>query len=157
MTEPHPINGLSREAEEQEALQLESQLNAVFEEYAQTSLQGVGKECDALIALGLMKEEDKVGLIASREQQYRGFDSRHKLAEVLNNFRLWLPGGYYRQLLEEKKQKNVDDPETLDDIQRRSQIIEDIDRIITQGNYSDISLEQNTWQLFAVYLKMVDR
>ncbi len=124
------------EAEKQQFI---ASINREFDEFTERAYEGIQNYCEEMQrrGLGSTRADD---LIAKRKAKYDSLDLNGRIIELVNNFFLWWPNGYYRALLEErKKDKSSDDRILIDE-----KMIADLDEIINTGGYeSVVDLVQN--------------
>ena len=85
--------------------------------------------------LGEMSLEEGQAKIKHREQEFLALNPIQRIARVLNNFRFWLPGSWYRELHESEKAHG----EMNQDVAvKKEQLMEDIDQLVRQKGYESI-------------------
>lgn len=113
--------------------ELQPRLNAEFEEYKEMQLAGIRKEYEELIKIDMMHLDELEPKLEERQRELQALDIYEQIAKMVNNFYFWFPGGYYRQLLQErKKKKDVDQNKIIAD----ERLIQDVDDIIRERGYA---------------------
>jgi len=158
------FEGLIQESEKDKMFH--NAMDQEWVQYKESFLEGYFKEISQLSK----HFPDPKASTESKEQEFDSFDFERRIAEVVNNFHFWLPGGWYRTIsvtdLENKKDKNNVDEERLT-FNRR--LVADLDDILRDEGYTDDFItsivnrqdaEKRTERLHAlgmIYLKMREK
>lgn len=116
--------------------ELQPQFDIEFEDYKAANIAGLRKEYNQLVEMKVIKQEDIEPKLKNKEQEFLEMDIYKRIATIVNNFHLWWPGGYYRQLLLEREADNTANEEKiiLDE-----NMIKDLDELIRQQGYGSVA------------------
>lgn len=107
-----------------------------FEQYERSQMVGLEKEYRELIEMGVMQENELEPQLEKKRLELSNMNLYQRISVLLNNFYLWWPGGWYRQILEERETKHDKDTQKL--IADR-QLIADLDELIHRAGYDSVA------------------
>lgn len=95
-----------------------------WEDYAKADLAGYREKLAEMQAEGFMTPEKVAASIENRIHEYESDDDFSRARKLLNNFWMWLPGGWYREITEEVI-AHGDEDEDLAEKQRLMQSLDE--------------------------------
>ncbi len=117
-------------------LELQIKIDAEFEEYKKAQLAGALELYEGLVKADSLRQEEVEPKMEKRRAEFSSMDSYQRIVSLVNNFHFWWPGGWYRQMLEERKlESGADKAKFASD----EQLVRDLDELIRERGYDSIA------------------
>ncbi len=115
-----------------------ARIDREFEDFVEGQLTSVKSKTKADMEAGKMDAAAGEALIEEKRQEYLSKSEEWRATRVVNNFRFWLPGGYYRSMLEESEE---DDGMDHSHDYEKKQLIQDLDALIEESGFQVVARE----------------